>query len=292
MSRFSGDLLIFSPSSTRAQHPTAGAKAMPANTTHQSTCAMSALLGKILLILVMLLAVQIRPALSYTYGQPAPIFNNFMNQQQELCRQKQWIFMQGECFSPAAFCRMRPDACMPPDRTQLLPPGITCNDIVPGTDKALCKKAIPQSYSGIPEECHWESGPGEKSPACTQISQDEEQDLNALVLKAQCQKMHATLIGKNCVQPMQISLADCHLQGSDLTCFVYPRTEITPQGTVQAAPLMPPQGLEIKETGIESMLKPGILVLPSMCSQIGNEWDCQIPSSGQRIIIRAMPSSQ
>jgi hypothetical protein len=85
---------------------------MSANTTHQSTRAASTLLGKVLLILPMLLVVQIRPASSadrftpvqyqgYTGRSEAPIFRNFMNQQEELCRQKQGIFMQGECLSRA-----------------------------------------------------------------------------------------------------------------------------------------------------------------------------------------------
>jgi hypothetical protein len=194
---------------------------------------------KVLLIIAAILFVmQIQPALSYTYGQTAPSFNNFMNQQQELCKQRQEIFMQGQCFSPSEACRVNPTLsfCPSPAQTQL-PPHNT-----PDAIKPPCNR--PSDPINPPADC---------------------------------------------VPPVTITMANCHLQGSTLECFVRQRTEIAPNGTAQITPLMPPQGLEIKEDTIEGALfKSGLLVLPSMCQQSGNEWHCQISSTGQRIVIRPM----
>lgn len=192
------------------------------------------LLQKILSVATVLLAVQIQPALSFEYSQTAPAFNNFINQQQQLCTQRHGIFMQGQCLSPSKACRINPSTCTPPGQTQLLP------HTTPGTGKLPCNSPAPTD--GVPADC---------------------------------------------IPPVQISMADCRLQGSQLVCFVEPRTEITPSGAVQRTPLMPPQGFEIKEASLEGVFKPGILVLPNMCTQSGNDWYCQIPTTGQQIVIRA-----
>jgi hypothetical protein len=78
----------------------------------------------------------------------------------------------------------------------------------------------------------------------------------------------------------------CHLQGTSLECFIEPKTEITPQGMIQMAPLIPPQGLQIMSTDIENLGQPGVVILPDMCKQSGDGWECQAPKTGQLITIR------
>jgi hypothetical protein len=212
----------------------------------QSIHTISTLSTKTLLILALLLATQVRPAWSFNYLDTTPIVNNFINQLDKSCRQKQESGAEEKTVN-----------CTPIKQNSVK---LAC--VVTGTPANVkCPTYIPPPP--IP--------------------------LNTLSLEEQCKQLHATLIGHNCVPPLQISLADCRLQGTTLECFIQPRAEIASNGVVQMTPLMPLQGLEIKQTGIEGMLQPGVVVLPNMCKQSHNEWDCQVPTTGQ--MVRISPAS-